>query len=206
VRVAGGRRRAAADTLNFTVGKLDGFSSRPIPMRPGAEGRARLAQDIVRERLRLTGVLGRRMALRPVGIDALHGERRARGGARLRSAGCGWRAAPRRWRKRRDGDDSSALPTGRPGGGGAFKSARDIDAVASVLLAAARPVAPGRVRGGMNDEAARHRPSRAGDKGDISNISVNAYDARHYLCSARTVTPERVKAYSTASCPARRAL
>jgi hypothetical protein len=37
--------------------------------------------------------------------------------------------------------------------------------------------------------------ARAGDKGDIINISVIAYDARDYDRLAREVTPERVKAH-----------
>ena len=37
--------------------------------------------------------------------------------------------------------------------------------------------------------------SRTGDKGDISNISLIAYDARHYEHLCQQVTPERVKAH-----------
>jgi hypothetical protein len=36
--------------------------------------------------------------------------------------------------------------------------------------------------------------SRTGDKGDTSNISVIAYEARHYPLLERHVTPERVAA------------
>lgn len=35
--------------------------------------------------------------------------------------------------------------------------------------------------------------SRAGDKGDISNVSVIAYDAKDYEFLVKTVTPERVR-------------
>lgn len=35
--------------------------------------------------------------------------------------------------------------------------------------------------------------SRAGDKGDVSNISLIAYDERHYPLLARFVTAERVR-------------
>jgi hypothetical protein len=35
--------------------------------------------------------------------------------------------------------------------------------------------------------------SRAGDKGDVSNVSLVAYDAAHYELLRREVTPERVK-------------
>ena len=37
--------------------------------------------------------------------------------------------------------------------------------------------------------------SRAGDKGDISNISVIAYDAKNYALLEKYVTPERVKSH-----------
>jgi hypothetical protein len=37
--------------------------------------------------------------------------------------------------------------------------------------------------------------SRTGDKGDTSNISVIAYDARHYELLKRHVTAERVRAH-----------
>ena len=37
--------------------------------------------------------------------------------------------------------------------------------------------------------------SRTGDKGNTSNISVIAYDARHYPLLLAEVTSERVKAH-----------
>jgi len=37
--------------------------------------------------------------------------------------------------------------------------------------------------------------SRAGDKGDISNISVIAYDLEDYALLEKHLTPERVKAH-----------
>jgi hypothetical protein len=37
--------------------------------------------------------------------------------------------------------------------------------------------------------------SRTGDKGNISNISVIAYDAKHYALLRDQVTPDRVKAH-----------
>jgi len=39
--------------------------------------------------------------------------------------------------------------------------------------------------------------SRAGDKGDISNISVIAYDLKDYVLLEKHLTPERVKAHFT---------
>jgi len=40
--------------------------------------------------------------------------------------------------------------------------------------------------------------SRAGDKGDISNISVIAYDLKDYALLETYLTPERVKAHFAA--------
>ena len=37
--------------------------------------------------------------------------------------------------------------------------------------------------------------SRAGDKGDISNVSVIAYDPRNFRVLEEYLTPERVKAH-----------
>lgn len=37
--------------------------------------------------------------------------------------------------------------------------------------------------------------SRTGDKGDISNISLIAYEPEHFLLLEKHVTPERVKAH-----------
>ena len=37
--------------------------------------------------------------------------------------------------------------------------------------------------------------SRTGDKGNTSNISVIAYDPKHYALLRRAVTAERVKAH-----------
>ncbi len=39
--------------------------------------------------------------------------------------------------------------------------------------------------------------SRTGDKGDISNISVITFDAKHFKALEAYITPERVKQYFT---------
>jgi hypothetical protein len=36
---------------------------------------------------------------------------------------------------------------------------------------------------------------RSGDKGDLSNIGIIAYEARHYPILVRELTPDRVKAH-----------
>ncbi len=47
----------------------------------------------------------------------------------------------------------------------------------------------------MKAALARIAHTRSGDKGDISNIGVIAWEARYYPILLREVTPERVKAF-----------
>jgi hypothetical protein len=98
--------------------------------------RGRLALEIVRERLKLTGVASSELRFELIGVESLHGaelsahanepyEVRARVAGRTESL----REAVR------IGNEVETLYTNGPAaGGGAFKSARDVVAVASVLL------------------------------------------------------------------------
>jgi len=137
VRVSGGRGTARPETLKVSVGYVDSYigEGQMSYAGPGAEARARLALEIVRERLQLTGVRASELRFDLIGIDALHGERLAAGHepyeVRLRVAGRTESLAE----AVRIGDEVETLYTNGPaGGGGAFKSARDVVAVASVLL------------------------------------------------------------------------
>jgi len=137
VRVSGGRGTPRPDTLKISVGYVDGYigEGQMSYAGPGAEARAGLALEIVRERLNLTGVEASEWRFDLIGIDALHGERRSQGGApyevRIRVAG----RTDTLSEAVRIGDEVETLYTNGPaGGGGAFRSARDIVAVASVLL------------------------------------------------------------------------
>jgi hypothetical protein len=47
----------------------------------------------------------------------------------------------------------------------------------------------------MKIPLARIAHARSGDKGDVANIGVIAYDERRYPILVREVTPERVKAH-----------
>ena len=97
----------------------------------------------------------------------------------------------------RIGNEVETLYTNGPAaGGGAFKSARDVVAVASVLLPRelAKPQSPIR-RGRVAMKLREIAHSRTGDKGNISNISVIAYDAKHYPLLLEQVTSARVKAH-----------
>src|SRR5580700_10821342 len=138
VRVSGGRGSQRTGTLKVSVGYVDGFigEGQISYAGPGALARGRLALDIVRERLKLTGVFTSELRFDLIGIDSLHGpllSARANEPYEVRVRVTGrtenWREAVR------IGNEVETLYTNGPaGGGGAFKSARDVVAVASVLL------------------------------------------------------------------------
>ncbi len=96
----------------------------------------------------------------------------------------------------RIGNEVETLYTNGPAaGGGAWKSARDVVAVASVLLP--RELAKPQIRfvGAAKVKLREIAHSRTGDKGNISNISVIAYDAKHYPLLLEQVTAARVKSH-----------
>jgi Acyclic terpene utilisation family protein AtuA len=138
VRVSGGRGTKRTDTLKVSVGYVDSFigEGQISYAGPGALARGRLALDIVRERLKLTGVAANELRFDLIGMDSLHGPQVSAHGnepyeVRVRVAGRtdNWREAVR------IGNEVETLYTNGPaGGGGAWKSARDVVAVASVLL------------------------------------------------------------------------
>jgi hypothetical protein len=143
VRVSGGRGAKRTDTLKVSVGYVDSFigEGQISYAGPGALARGRLALDIVRERLKLTGVATSELRFDLIGVDSLHG-------AQVSSQQVSAQAnEPYEVRVRvtgrteslreavRIGNEVETLYTNGPaGGGGAWKSARDVVAVASVLL------------------------------------------------------------------------
>jgi len=138
VRVSGGRGTRRPSTLKVSVGYVDGFigEGQISYAGPGALARGRLALDIVRERLKLTGVAASELRFELIGVDSLHGsqvsahanepyEVRVRVAGRTESLGEAVRI----------GNEVETLYTNGPAaGGGVVKSARDVVAVASVLL------------------------------------------------------------------------
>jgi hypothetical protein len=138
VRVSGGRGTRRPSTLKVSVGYVDGFigEGQISYAGPGALARGRLALEIVRERLRLTGVAASELRFELIGVDSLHGsqvsahanepyEVRVRVTGRTESLGEAVRI----------GNEVETLYTNGPAaGGGVVKSARDVVAVASVLL------------------------------------------------------------------------
>jgi hypothetical protein len=140
VRVIGGQGRAPTGTLKVSVGYVDGYVGEGQISYAGANAlaRARLAREIVRERLRLTGVRMSESRFDLIGVDALHGpgdERRAGEPyeVRLRVTG----RADSLHEAARIGNEVETLYTNGPaGGGGVAKHAREVVAVQSVLVPA----------------------------------------------------------------------
>ena len=138
VRVSGGRGTPRTDTLKISVGYVDGYigEGQISYAGPGALARGRLALEIVRERLKLTGVAASELRFELVGVDALHGpEISARANepyeVRVRVSG---RTENLREAVRIGNEVETLYTNGPAAGGGAWKSARDVVAVASVLL------------------------------------------------------------------------
>jgi hypothetical protein len=138
VRVSGGRGTKRTDTLKVSVGYVDSYigEGQISYAGPGALARGRLALEIVRERLKLTNVAASELRFELVGVDALHGaEVSAHANepyeVRVRVAG---RTENLREAVRIGNEVETLYTNGPAAGGGAFKSARDVVAVASVLL------------------------------------------------------------------------
>jgi Acyclic terpene utilisation family protein AtuA len=138
VRVTGGRGAMRTASLKVSVGYRDGYigEGQISYAGAGAVGRARLAREIVKERLRLTGVAASELRFDLIGVDSLHGPALSeRAGepyeVRLRVAG----RADSLEEARRIGHEVETLYTNGPaGGGGATHSTKEVLAVQSVLL------------------------------------------------------------------------
>jgi hypothetical protein len=138
VRVSGGRGSKRTPTLKVSVGYVDSFigEGQISYAGPGALARGKLALEIVRERLKLTGVAAGELRFELIGLDSLHGARLSAHAdepyeVRVRVAG---RTESLREAVRIGNEVESLYTNGPAAGGGAFKSARDVVAVASVLL------------------------------------------------------------------------
>jgi hypothetical protein len=138
VRVSGGRGTERTGTLKVSVGYVDSFigEGEISYAGPGALARGRLALDIVRERLKLTGVAASELRSDLIGVDSLHGPQVSAHAnepyeVRVRVTG---RTENLREAVRIGNEVETLYTNGPAGGGGAWKSARDVVAVASVLL------------------------------------------------------------------------
>ncbi|MBB2931485.1 acyclic terpene utilization AtuA family protein [Paraburkholderia silvatlantica] len=138
VRITGGRGVARTGTLKVSVAYLDGYigEGQISYGGPGAVERARLALDIVRERLAITGVDTSELRFDLIGVNALYGDALAAHHGepyevRVRVAG---RAANAREAARIGNEVETLYTNGPAGGGGVTKTTREVLAVQSVLL------------------------------------------------------------------------
>lgn len=136
VRAAGARAAPRTDTYKVSVGYFDGHAGEGQISYggPGAVARARLAAEVVAERLRLRGFAYDDWRVDLIGLDSLHGPGAGRPEpyeVRLRLSG---RCADRRAAEAIGWEVETLLTNGPQGGAGDSKSAHEILAVQSVLL------------------------------------------------------------------------
>jgi hypothetical protein len=138
VRVSGASGKPKTGLLKVSVGRIDSFAGEGqiSYAGPGALERGRLAAEIVRERLALTGVACRDLRCELIGVDAILGPRIATHApapaeVRLRVVGRTDDAAE----AARIGHEVESLYLNGPaGGGGAVRSVREIVAISSILI------------------------------------------------------------------------
>ncbi len=137
VAVEGASGSARTGLLKVSIGYVDGFvgEGQISYAGAGAVARGRLALDIVRERLALTGVPIGEARFDLIGVDALHGGAASARGepqeVRIRVAARAVTSADAAM----IGREVEALYTNGPaGGGGAWKSIREVVAIASALV------------------------------------------------------------------------
>jgi hypothetical protein len=143
IAVTGGRGRPRTGKLKVSVGYRDGFvgEGQISYGGPGARERGELAIRIVRERLKLHGLTPDEMRSDLIGMTALGVDRLGRGPGpladppevRVRIAG---RVRTQREAQRIGEEVENLYTNGPAGGGGAWKSAREIVAIASCLVPA----------------------------------------------------------------------
>jgi hypothetical protein len=138
VAVSGGSGRERPDTLKVTIGYFDGYvgEGQISYAGAGALARARLALEIVAERLKLTGVATTELRLDVIGVDSVHRGAFTGGGpepaeARIRVIG---RTGTLRDAVRIGNEVEALWLNGPAGGGGAWKSAREVIAAVSTLI------------------------------------------------------------------------
>ena len=142
VAVRGATGHPNSGLLKVSIGYVDSYvgEGQMSYAGPGALARARLAQEIVAERLRITGVPLDEVRFDLIGMNALHGDRLSAQHpepyeVRLRVAG----RTGSMTQALRIGNEVETLYTcGPAGGGGASKSARQVVAVRSTLIPAAQ--------------------------------------------------------------------
>ncbi|MBL26955.1 MAG: ABC transporter substrate-binding protein [Rhodospirillaceae bacterium] len=136
VRARGARANPRTPTYKVSVGYPDGFfgEGQISYGGPNAVARARLAGEVVRERLKLRGFLYDEMRIELIGMESLHGPADGRTEpyeVRLRIVG---RTDNRRAAEAVGLETETLLTNGPAGGAGDFRQVKEIYAVQSVLL------------------------------------------------------------------------
>jgi hypothetical protein len=137
VRITGGKGRPRTDSLKVSIGYIDSFigEGQISYGGPGAVARGRLAIEIIEERLKLTDVNLDELRCDLIGVDSLHGERLSAGHepreVRVRVAG---RTKTMAEALRIANEVETLYTNGPAGGGGAWKSAREVVAMVSALI------------------------------------------------------------------------
>ncbi|WP_392562067.1 acyclic terpene utilization AtuA family protein [Orbus sturtevantii] len=137
IAVSGARGKQRTETLKVSVGYCDGFigEGEMSYAGPGAVQRGRLALDIVKERLSICHIKPEEVRFDLIGINSLHGERLSKN---VEPYEVRARVAARFIDKNEAafiGNEVETLYTNGPaGGGGAFKSVKEIIAMDSTLL------------------------------------------------------------------------
>jgi hypothetical protein len=138
VQVEGGTGRARTDSLKVSIGYVDSYigEGQISYAGPGAVERGRLAIEIVKERLKLTGVKVTELRCDLIGMDSIFGPKLSVDGqpreVRIRVAG----RSDSMKEAVRIGNEVETLYTNGPAcGGGAWKSARQVVAMGSTLIA-----------------------------------------------------------------------
>jgi hypothetical protein len=138
VQVEGGTGRARTDSLKVSIGYVDSYigEGQISYAGPGAVERGRLAIEIVKERLQLTGVKMTELRCDLIGMDSIFGPKLSLNDrpreVRVRVAG----RTESMKEAVRIGNEVETLYTNGPAcGGGAWKSARQVVAMGSTLIA-----------------------------------------------------------------------
>lgn len=138
VAVSGGAGRERPQRLKVSIGYRDGFigEGQISYAGSGSLARARLALDVVRERLKLTGAVIHDLQLELIGVDAVNrttDNRMALESCEVRARVCA-RAATREQALRIGAEVEALYTNGPSGGGGVSRSVREVVAVASTLI------------------------------------------------------------------------
>lgn len=137
IKVTGGKGAPKTNLLKISIGYVDSYigEGQISYAGPGAVERGRLALDIVKERLSLMGVKVQEIRFDLIGVNALHAAKLSGGHepyeVRARVAG----RTENMKEAVRIGNEVETLYTNGPAGGaGAWKAAREVVAMVSILI------------------------------------------------------------------------